>query len=87
MWKPCNGSRKPPFSRMGVSKWSCHGDKTILHFKTITALQKKRLESLKRKLRRDVTLYNEVVDKVTTKLRVVFDASTHEDRSPSLNDS
>ena len=87
-------------------------------------IAKKRLESLKRKLRKDVTLYsryNDVVedylkqgmaedvprenasppssqtyylphhavlreDKVTTKLRVVFDASSHEDGSPSLND-
>lgn len=87
-------------------------------------IAKKRLESLKRKLSKDVTLYsryNEVVedylnqgmaedvprehasppgsqiyylphhavlreDKATTKLRVVFDASSHEDRSPSLND-
>lgn len=87
-------------------------------------IAKKRLESLKRKLSKDVTLYsryNEVVedylkqgmaedvpneraspqdsqtyylphhavlreDKATTKLRVVFDASSHEEGTPSLND-
>lgn len=87
-------------------------------------IAKKRLESLKVKLKKDVTFYsryNDVVedyirqgmaedvpsdhtpvlssetyylphhavlreDKVTTKLRVVFDASSHEDGSPSLND-
>lgn len=65
MWKCGSGLRKPSSSRMGVIKWRCHGDETTLHFKTITALQKKRLESLKGKLRKDVTLYsryNEVVE-------------------------
>lgn len=85
---------------------------------------KRRFEGLKRRLKKDVTLYsryNEVVedylqqniaeedvpkdnanagnvkyylphhavlreDKVTTKLRVVFDASSHEEGCPSLND-
>ncbi|XP_021424211.2 uncharacterized protein LOC110493928 [Oncorhynchus mykiss] len=87
-------------------------------------IAKKRFECLKKRLKKDVTLYsryNEVVedylqqdmaedvpkdnassadnvkyylphhavlreDKVTTKLRVVFDASSHEDGCPSLND-
>ncbi|XP_064792902.1 uncharacterized protein LOC135513859 [Oncorhynchus masou masou] len=87
-------------------------------------ISKKRFEGLKKRLKKDVTLYsrsNEVVedylqqymaadvpkdnassadrvkyylshhavlreDKVTTKLRVVFDASSHEDGCPSLND-
>ncbi|GFW10954.1 integrase catalytic domain-containing protein [Trichonephila clavipes] len=54
------------------------------------SLAKRRLGSLMRKMQRDKVLYSEYLiiknESLTTKLRLVFDASAHEEKQLSLND-